>query len=106
MARSFLFYILAHITTRKRDLGFLCIDRKRIGKQGETRGVTMEKEMEKTFDDLREILDYFTANIDHLPATYTIAYVQKLLAFSDELKPLYVAAIATIGDTRKEEDQS
>ena len=59
----------------------------------------MEKEMEKTFDDLREILEYFTA-------IFTIAYVQKLLAFSDELKPLYVAAIATIGDARKEEDQS
>lgn len=62
--------------------------------------------MEKALDDLGEILDYFTANIDHLSATYTIAYVQKLLAFSDELKPLYVAAIATIGDARKEEDQS
>lgn len=63
----------------------------------------MEKEMEKALDDLREILEYFTENIDHLPATFTIAYVQKLLAFSDELKPLYVAAIATIGDVRKEE---
>lgn len=62
----------------------------------------MEKEIEKTFDDLSEILEYFTANIDRLPATFTIAYVQKLLAFSDELKPLYVAAIATIGDARKE----
>ena len=62
----------------------------------------MEKEMEKALDDLGEILDYFTANIDHLPAIYTIAYVQKLLEFSNELKPLYVAAIATIGDTRKE----
>lgn len=66
----------------------------------------MEKEMEKALDDLGEILEYFTANIDHLPAIFTITYVQKILAFSDELKPLYVAAIATIGDARKEEDQS
>lgn len=62
----------------------------------------MEKEMEKALDDLGEILEWFTENVDHLPVIFTIAYVQKLLAFSDELKPLYVAAIATIGDARKE----
>lgn len=65
---------------------------------------TDSNKMEQEINNLGEMMDYFSNNLDQLPIQINLCYVKEIFDFIDRVKPLYIAALALRGDQKGEEN--
>lgn len=59
--------------------------------------------IEKEFESMNAMIEYLTKNIDRLPITIQLQFMTEFVKFSNNIKPLYIAAIALRGDIKEDE---